>query len=229
MTWWESIIETSYQSQKQTRSEFDRQLHRLEQDSLRMGALVENSFLLAHAALFERDLQAAIRIDAQDKQVDQIYRQIELDCINLIALQSPVARDLRLLSALMQLIRDIERIGDYAENLGEIAIKLFPYPPPPYLDELQVMSNRCRAMLAMSLEALSNLDYEIGLQIKAKDDAVDYDYKHIYDLLASQRSSGEPIEPIMLMVLAIHHLERMADHATNVGIRVAYIVTGKLG
>jgi len=220
---------TSYQSQRRTRSEFERQMHRLEQDSLRMGALVENSFLLAHAALFERDIESATRIDAQDRQIDQIYRQIEIDCIQLITLQSPVARDLRLLSALMQLIRDIERIGDYAENLGDIAIKLFPYPPSPYLGELQVMSNRCRAMLAMSLEALANLDENIGLEIKEKDDAVDNDYQHIYDLLASQKSLGEPIEPVMLMVLAIHHLERMADHAANVGQRVAYIVTGKLG
>ncbi|ELS33894.1 MULTISPECIES: phosphate signaling complex protein PhoU [Pseudanabaena] len=223
------MTETLSQSQKRTRSEFERQLHRLEQDSLRMGALVENSFLLAHAALFERDLESATRIDAQDRQIDQIYRQIETDCIELITLQSPVARDIRLLSAVMQLIRDIERIGDYAENLGEIAIKLFPYPPSPYLGELEVMSNRCRAMLAMSLEALANLDENIGLQIKAKDDAVDYDYQHIYNLLAHQKCFGEQTEPVMLMVLAIHHLERMADHATNVGLRVAYIVTGKLG
>ena len=223
------MLDTSYQSQRRTRSEFERQMHRLEQDSLRMGALVENSFLLAHAALFERDIESATRIDAQDRQIDQIYRQIEIDCIQLITLQSPVARDLRLLSALMQLIRDIERIGDYAENLGDIAIKLFPYPPSPYLGELQVMSNRCRAMLAMSLEALANLDENIGLEIKEKDDAVDNDYQHIYDLLASQKSLGEPIEPVMLMVLAIHHLERMADHAANVGQRVAYIVTGKIG
>ncbi len=224
------MLETSYQGQKRTRSSFERQLNSLEQDTLRMGALVENSFLLAHAALFNRDLDSAIRIDAQDRQVDQIYRQIEIDCINLIALQSPVARDLRLLSALMQLIRDIERIGDYAENLGDIAIKLFTYSPSPYLSELEVMSNRCRAMLAMSLEALANLDENIGLQIKAKDDAVDEDYKQIYNLLASQRLfGGEPMEPVMLMTLAIHHLERMADHAANVGLRVAYIVTGKLG
>ncbi len=223
------MTETSYQSQKRTRGEFERQMHRLEQDSLRMGALVENSFLLAHAALFERDLESATRIDAQDRQIDQIYRQVEFDCIQLITLQSPVARDVRLLSALMQLIRDIERIGDYAENLGDIAIKLFPYPPLPYLGELEIMSNRCRAMLAMSLEALANLDENIGLEIKEKDDAVDNDYQHIYDLLAAQKSLGEPIEPVMLMVLAIHHLERMADHATNVGLRVAYIVTGKLG
>ncbi|MBD2150138.1 phosphate signaling complex protein PhoU [Pseudanabaena sp. FACHB-1277] len=221
------MVDTSYTGQRRTRSEFERQLQRLEQDTLRMGALVENSFLKAHAALFERDLESAALIDAQEEQIDQLYRQIESDCISLITLQSPVARDLRLLSALMQLIRDIERIGDYAENLGEIAIKLFPYPASPYLSELQVMSNRCRAMLAMSLEALANLDANIGIQIKAKDDAVDHDYKHIYNLLASQRIYGEPMEPVMLMVLAIHHLERMADHATNVGLRVAYIVTGK--
>jgi phosphate transport system protein len=224
------MLETSNQGQKRTRSEFERQLNRLEQDTLRMGALVENSFLLAHAALFERDLESATRIDAQDRQIDQIYRQIEIGCISLIALQAPVARDLRLLSALMQLIRDIERIGDYAENLGDIAIKLFTYPPSPYLSELEVMSNRCRAMLAMSMEALSNLDENIGLQIKEKDDAVDEDYMQIYNLLAAQRLfGGEPMEPVMLMTLAIHHLERMADHATNVGLRVAYIVTGKLG
>ena len=223
------MVETPYQTHKHTRSAFERELQRVEQDTLRMGALVENSFLLAHAALFERDLDSATRIKAQDQQIDQIYRQIELDCINLIALQSPVARDLRLLSALMQLVRDIERIGDYAENLGEIAIKLSSYHPSRYLGELEVMSNRCRAMLAMSLEALANLDENIGLQIKAKDDAVDDDYKNIYNLLAAQRLFGEPMEPVMLMVLAIHHLERMADHATNVGQRVAYIVTGKLG
>ncbi|MFN9649921.1 MAG: phosphate signaling complex PhoU family protein, partial [Pseudanabaena sp.] len=101
--------------------------------------------------------------------------------------------------------------------------------PSPYLCELQTMSNRCRAMLAMSLEALANLDENIGLEIKAKDDVVDYDYQNIYNLLSSQRVFGEPMEPVMLMVLAIHHLERMADHATNVGLRVAYIVTGKIG
>jgi phosphate transport system protein len=224
------MIETTDQVQKRTRSSFEKQLNRLEQDTLRMGALVENSFLLAHAALFSRDIESAIRIDAQDRQIDQIYRQIEMDCISLMALQSPVARDLRILCALMQLIRDLERIGDYAENLGDIAIKLFHYAPATHLSELQVMSNRCRAMLAMSLEALANLDENIGLQIKEKDDAVDEDYKQIYGLLASQKLLGnEPMEPLMLMTLAIHHLERMADHATNVGLRVAYIVTGKLG
>lgn len=210
-----------------TRKNFDRQMRELEQDALRMGALVENSCLLAHRALFERDLEAATKIDAQDKEIDRFYRQIELGCIDLIALQAPVSRDLRLLTALIHMVRDLERIGDYAENLGEIAIKLFPYSVPPHMDRLQVMFTRCQAMLALSLGAVSNLDAEEGLDIKAKDDAVDDDYDSLYNLLARQTNVGTSLEPVMLMVLAIHHLERMADHATNIGKRVSYVVTGK--
>ncbi len=221
------MLELSSEGRQPTRAHFERQLLRIEQDVLRMGALVESSFWLAHSALFNRDLESALQIKPQDKQIDQLYRQIELECINLIALQSPVSRDLRLLSALMHLIRDLERIGDYAENLGEIAVKLFSYPIPPGMEQLQVMSNRCRAMLAMSLSALSNFDAQLGLEVKSKDDAVDSDYESIYYLLTKQQSSPMSLEPTMLLVLAIHHLERMADHATNIGKRVSYIVTGQ--
>jgi len=210
-----------------TRTNFERQLKRIQQDVLRMGALVENSFLLARQALFERDLEAPDQISVQDKKIDQFYRRIEQDCVTLIALQAPVAQDLRLLSAIMQLVRDLERIGDYAEDLGEIAIRLFPYPPPPYMGQVQMMFDRSRAMLAMSLIALSDMDAESGLAIKIKDDAVDLDYETLYDQLALQRDVPGVIEPIVLVILTIRHLERMADHATNIGKRVAYIVTGQ--
>lgn len=212
---------------KPTRMEFERQIRRVQRDVLRMGALVENSCWLARRSLFDRDLEAAQQIVMQDKQIDQLYRQIELDCVNLIALQTPVTQDLRLLSALMQLIRDLERIGDYAEDLGEIAVKLFPYPVHSCMDDVQVMLDRCRAMLAMGLVALSDLDAESGLDIKIKDDAVDSDYETLYNLLAHQTDVKGTIEPIVLLVLVIRHLERMADHATNIGKRVAYIVTGQ--
>ena len=215
------------ESSRPTRIQFERQIRRVQRDVLRMGALVENSCWLARQSLFERDLEAAHQIAIQDKQIDQLYRQIELDCVELISLQTPVSQDLRLLSALMQLIRDIERIGDYAEDLGEIAIKLFPYPVHSCMDDVQIMLDRCRAMLAMSLVALSDLDAESGLDIKIKDDAVDSDYKTLYDLLAHQTDVKGSIEPIVLLVLVIRHLERMADHATNIGKRVAYIVTGQ--
>ncbi|UIE40632.1 phosphate signaling complex protein PhoU [Leptodesmis sichuanensis A121] len=210
-----------------TRTQFERQIKRLQRDVLRMGALVENSFWLARQALFERDLEAPAQITAQEKQIDHLYRKIEQDCVTLIALQSPVAQDLRLLSALMQLVRDLERIGDYAEDLGEIALQLFSYPTPFYMNQIKLMCDRCRAMLALSLAALSDLDADSGLAVKVRDDAVDLDYKTLYQLLAQQRDIQGVVEPIVLLVLIIRYLERMADHATNIGKRVAYIVTGK--
>ncbi|NET36250.1 MAG: phosphate signaling complex protein PhoU [Cyanothece sp. SIO1E1] len=215
------------ESPKPIRTNFERQLRRLQRDVLRMGALVENSCLLARQALFDRDLEAAQKIGVQDKQIDQFYRQIELDCVNLLALQSPVTQDLRLISAFMQLVRDLERIGDYAQDLGEVAVKLFPYPVPACMGQVQMMTDRCRAMVAMSLAALSNLDAQAGLDIKVKDDAVDADYEMLYNLLAQQNNLEGIAEPTVLLVLVIRYLERMADHATNIGNRVAYIVTGQ--
>jgi len=194
-----------------------------------MGALVENSCWLARQSLFERNLNAAEQIGPQDKRIDRYYRQIELDCVSLMTLQSPVSKDLRLLSAFMQLVRDLERIGDYAQDLGEVAVKLFPYPVHPYMTQIRVMMDRCRSMVAMSLAALSNLDAETGLAIKVKDDAVDDDYDTLYELLAQQSNIVGVVEPTVLMVLIIRYLERMADHATNIGGRVAYIVTGQRG
>lgn len=215
-------------SPKPTRLEFERQLRRLQRDVLRMGALVEQSCVLARQALFERSLESANQLAHHDKQIDQFYKAIELNCINLLALQSPVTQDLRFLSAIMQLVRDLERIGDYAEDLGEIAIKLFPYAVHPCMDQVEAMLDRCRAMLAMALVALSNLDAESGLEMKLKDDAVDTDYETLYNLLVSPAgNAGESIEPVVLLVLVIRHLERIADHATNIGKRVAYIVTGQ--
>ena len=195
--------------------------------SLRMGALVESSCLLAREALCERNLEAAQQLAIHDKKIDQFYRQIELDCNELLNLQAPVSQELRLISALMQMVRDLERIGDYAKDLGEVAIKLFPYPVHSCMGRVQIMLDRCRSMVAMSLMSLSSLDAEAGLEVKVKDDMVDTDYEELYNLLVHQSGGQEVIEPIVLLVLAIRYLERMADHATNIGKRVAYVVTGE--
>jgi phosphate transport system protein len=192
-----------------------------------MGALVENSCVFAREALCDRNLDAAQKLKAHDKQVDQFYRQIELDCMHLFTLQSPGAEELRRIGAFMQMVRDLERIGDYAEDIGEVAIKLFPYPVHPLMGRVQTMLDRCRSMVAMSLLSVSNLDAESGLEIKQKDDAIDTDYDELYALLAHQTDLVGSVEPTVLLVLAIRYLERIADHATNIGKRVAYVVTGE--
>lgn len=209
------------------RPHFERRLRRLEQDILRMGALVEHSFRLSHQSLFDRDLVAAEKISSLEKKIDHFYRHIELECAALITLEAPVAKDLRLLSAFMQLVRDLERIGDYAEDLAEIAIKIFPYPPHRCIPEIELMSHHAQAMLSASLVALADLDAVAGRAVKRLDDTVDTAYKTLYQTLATERDIKGVVEPIILLALVIRHLERMADHATNIGQRVAYIVTGQ--
>lgn len=207
--------------------QLSREIRRLERDVLRMGALVEQSFRLSHQALFTRNLTVAEELPLLDKQIDRFYRQIEADCAAIMTQLEPTSRDLRCLSAFMQLVRDLERIGDYAKDLADIAVKIFPYTPHPCLPEIAVMSHHAQAMLATSLVALADFDEVGGRDIKRLDDAVDNAYERLYQTLAHQRDVQGVIEPILLLVLVIRCLERMADHATNIGQRVAYIVTGQ--
>ncbi len=192
-----------------------------------MGALVEDSCLLARSALCSRDLEAARKIPIQDKQIDALYRQIEVDCTNLLSLEAPVTQDLRLVSAFMQMVRDLERIGDYTKSISNSAIKLFPHPVHDCMGEIETMSDRCRSMVALCLRSLSELDPDAGRSIKQKDDVVDDDYERLYKRLVNTPCDSGSVEPIVLLVLVIRALERIADHATNVGKRVTYVVTGE--
>lgn len=208
-----------------SRSYFDRYLKQIEQKVLRMGALVEKSLRLSHQALFKQDLEVIEQINALDQQIDQYYRQIESDCTTLMTLQAPVSSDLRVISAFMQLVRDLERIGDYAQNLAEFSMKLFPYTPHPSLSEVANMSHQVQTMLAASLGALADLDATAGKRVNTMDDQVDQDFERLYNKLAKTENQSI-VEPILLLGLAIQHLERMGDHAKNIGKRVAYIVNG---
>ncbi len=205
---------------------FRRALKELEQDVLRMGTLVEDSFRLSHRALFEQNFDAIEKVSLLDKRIDRYYRQIENECSRLMSMQSPVAQDLRFLSAYMQLVRDLERIGDYSKDLAEIAVRSFAYLPLDCLKEIEQMSLHAQLMLARSLVGLADLDSEIGNQLKTLDDTVDDAYSRIYNNLAFQQDIQGYVEPILLMGLTIRYLERMADHATNIGKRVSFIVNG---
>ncbi|WP_373541463.1 phosphate signaling complex protein PhoU [Chamaesiphon sp.] len=206
--------------------QFKHRSRRLEQDLLLMGALVEQSFRLAHSSIFQREIGVAEQIPKIDRKIDRFYHQIEIECAELMTIASPVAQDLRRLSAFMQLVRDLERIGDYAKDLGEISLKLFPYPAHPCMPAIEQMSHHARSMLESSLAALTNLDGTAGPTIHKLDDRVDRAYEDIYQTLASQTQIQGSIEPTILLALTIRHLERMADHATNIAYRVTFIVTG---
>ncbi len=208
------------------RTYLERSLRQMQQDVLRMGALVEQSFRLSHRCLFDRDLEVVATVTSLESRIDRYYRQIEMDCATLMTLQAPVAQDLRFLSALMQLVRDLERIGDYAQDITEMALKLVKYPPHECMSQVESMSQQTQLMLATSLVALADLDADVGASVKELDDVVDDAYEKLYNLLAYQENVPGVVEPILLMGLIVRHLERMADHATNIGKRVVYIVTG---
>lgn len=216
-----------YPELNENHTHFQQGLRRLGRDVLRMGALVESSFRFSHQAMFVQNLEAATEISLLDQKIDRYYRKIELECSTLLTQSVPEAQDLRIVSAFMQLVRDLERIGDYAEDLAEISIKLLPYTPHPCLHQIEVMSNNAQAMLALSLVALSDLDAGAAKTVKELDDQVDSAYDEVYQTLAQQKGIQGSVEPLLLLVLAIRCLERMADHATNIGQRVAYIVTGQ--
>ncbi|WP_036481835.1 phosphate signaling complex protein PhoU [Myxosarcina sp. GI1] len=215
------------QANRSDSNQLERSLKRVQQDVLRMGALVEESLRLSHQCLFQRHLEAAKKITYLEKRIDAYYRQIELDCAALMTLQAPVAQDLRLLSAFMQLVRDLERIGDYAQDISEMTLKLVKYPPHDSLKEIELMSEHVQFMLATSLVALADLDATAGKRVKDLDDTVDDAYENLYEVLAYQKDIQGVVEPFLLLALIARHLERMADHATNIGQRVSYIVTGQ--
>ncbi|MGB2926151.1 MAG: phosphate signaling complex protein PhoU [Limnothrix sp.] len=214
-------------SSQKEKTHFERSLQRLEQEVLRMGALVEESCRLGHNCLFKDDLTAVETVIKLDKEIDRYYRKIETDCAAMLALKAPVGQDCRLVSAFMQLVRDLERIGDYAQNLAEMSMKLVPYPTHIWMAEMEDMSLHAQLMLSTSLVALAELDPKAGGSVKKLDDRIDDDYARLYQRLATQQNVPGVLEPFLLMTLIIRDLERMADHATNIAQRVTYIITGQ--
>jgi phosphate transport system protein len=208
-------------------SSFQKKIRALEQDILRMGSLVEKSCRLSHEAMFGRNLAALKEIDAIDREVDIFYRRIDVESAQLMAIASPAAKDLRILNAFIQMVRDLERVGDYAEDLGDLAVKMFPYPVHECMPELEKMSTIARTMLAKSLVAVAELDGNACNSLENLDDQVDASYEFIYERLAAQHNYHGSLEPVMLLTLSIRCLERMADHANNVARRVNYIITGQ--
>lgn len=195
-----------------------------------MGILVGNSCRLAHEALFNGNLAAIDNIIRLDEEIDKFYRQIDGQSVQLMSIASPVAQDLRLLSAFIQIVRDLERIGDYAEDISQMAGKLFRYPEhreDPCMLPMAQMSKKTQLMLDKSLTAITDLDRQAYQEINQLDDAVDQAYNQIYQILATRKNVQGSLEPVILLALSSRHLERMADHANNVARRIRYVVSGK--
>ena len=195
---------------------------------LTMSGEAEAALRLAVEALLERSLEKAAQVIAGDKVIDGMEVGIEEDCIDLLALQQPMARDLRMLVAAIKIANDLERVGDHAVNLAQSAERLErsrPIAPEP---EIVEMARLAREMLSDALEAFVRGDAAAGREICLRDDKVDALNRSVFRiLLTHMMEDPHVIGAAMELFLVSRNLERVADLATNIAEDVVFLVEGK--
>ena len=206
-----------------------RDLDNLQRDILSLAGLVEATIHKALRALIERNVKLAQEVVAGDGQIDDEENHIDEECLKMLALHQPVAIDLRRITAAMMLIVDLERMGDLAEDIAERAIHLAKCPQLPIPERLQRMTDLTTTMVRQSLDAFVNLDVHQARIVHRLDDEVDrYNEQIIQELIEAMKRSPELVEPGLSMFSATRHLERIADHATNIAEDVIYLVEGEI-
>jgi len=195
---------------------------------LTMSGEAEAALRLAVEALLERNLEKAAQVIAGDKVIDTMEVGIEEDCIDLLALQQPMARDLRMLVAAIKIANDLERVGDHAVNLAQSAERLEQARPIAPEPEIVEMARLAREMLSDSLEAFVRGDAAAGREICRRDDKVDALNRSVFRiLLTHMMEDPHVIGAAMELFLVSRNLERVADLATNIAEDVVFLVEGK--
>ncbi|MDP2917108.1 MAG: phosphate signaling complex protein PhoU [Dehalococcoidia bacterium] len=211
------------------RTIFERLLHELQDDVLAMGSMVEKAIYRSMDALKNRDLELAEQVINDDILINRKRFEIEEKSIQLIATQQPMASDLRIIIAVLNIIVDLERIGDHAEGVAKIVIMIGDQPPLKPLIDLPRMAEKTGSMLRRCLEAFINRDAEAARKICAEDDDVDALYNQVFrELVSFMSEDPRTITRATRLLWVAHNLERSADRVTNIGERVVYVVTGKL-
>ena len=212
------------------RESFERQLKLVLDQVLVLGSMVDQAVLESLSALKRRDLVAAHRIFEADMQINEKRYAIESSCVTLIATQQPMARDVRFLAAILEIITELERIGDYAKGICKINLLLSDEPVDQViLVELEQMAKLGLDMLRRSLDAFVTCDTDIARAIPDEDEAVDKMYNQIYRKLVQQMiTDTTSVDRANHMMWAAHNLERMADRVTNICERIVYVATGEI-
>jgi phosphate transport system protein len=207
----------------------ERDLEELHQDILELAAAVEEAICKAIRALQEGDADLARQVIAGDDAIDRQDNRIEEECLKMLALHQPVAGDLRRIAAVLKINTDLERMADLAVDIAERALRLAELPSIPIPEKLQHMTDLTTSMVRRSLAAFINLDTHEARAVCRLDDEVDRSNVEIIQvLLQAMRSSPEMIEPALSLFSATRHLERIADHATNIAEDVIYLVEGEI-
>ncbi len=207
---------------------FHEELSHVKVRLLTMSGEAEAALGLAVEALLERDSEKAQRVIKGDRVVDAMEIEIEEQCVSLLALQQPMARDLRMLTSALKIANDLERVGDHAVNIAQSADRLAQSRPIAPEPELIEMARLTRLMLSDALEAFIRGDAESGREICRRDDKVDALHRSVFRiLLTHMMEDPHMISAGMELFLVSRNLERVADLATNIAEDVVFLVEGK--
>jgi phosphate transport system protein len=207
---------------------FETEMQALKNRLLSMGAMVEERVQHAVLALMERNSATAERIIAGDEEVNELQIEVDDRCLKLLALQQPMASDLRLITAAMKINADLERIGDQAVNIAENSLKLMANAPLKPIIDLPRMAEIAEGMTRDSLDAFVRKDAALARAVLARDDEVDQLKDHIFRvLLTYMMADPGTIERALSLILVSRNLERIADHATNIAEDVIFVVEAK--
>jgi phosphate transport system protein len=212
-----------------SRELFDKKLLEIKHNVLRMGTLVERVVDMSVTALKEQKLELAEMVNIEDNKIDKLDWEIENQCIALIALQQPLAKDLRIIASAMKVITDLERMGDNAVNIAKITLEFGKDPLFKPLVDIPIMSEIVQNMVKLSLDAFLNEDIELAEKVARMDEEVDRLYEKIlHDILSIMiENSTVTVQATKLMFVG-RYLERIADHTTNICERIIYMVTGEI-
>lgn len=210
------------------REHLEQQLTRLNHDLIKMGAMVETIIDKAVTSLKNQDLELAKSIYTEDDAIDEMELKIEKDCLNLIALQQPMAKDLRRIASALKIITDLERIGDHAVNIAKITLEIGNESLMKPLIDIPKMAEIAQNMIKLSLDAFVNQDIEIAKRAAEMDEEVDKLYDTVINEVFQyiQKDSKFLNQGIKLLFVG-RYLERVADHTTNICERIIYMVTGE--
>ena len=210
------------------RNKFDKELDLLNNELIEMGNLIESAIKTAVTALEEQDIELAKRIVENDKEVDNMERDIERRCLKLLLQQQPVAKDLRLISSALKMITDMERIGDQASNISEIAIRL---AKERYIKELIHIPQMAQATIKMvkdSIDSFVRKDLELAKEVIFYDDKVD----ELFDIIKNElidivREDRNSKEQVIDLLMTAKYFERIGDHAVNIAEWVYFAIKGE--
>jgi phosphate transport system protein len=206
-----------------------RELEAIKKRVMSLGTLVEERVRMAVRAIEDRDPVIAEAILRSDYEIDEMEVEVEEECLKILALHQPVAVDLRFLIAVIKINNDLERIGDEAVNIGQRVISIAKRGHDEVIFDYALMAAKAETMLTMSLDALVNIDVELALKVMPLDDAVDAMKAEAYERIkAAIKATPDKVGALINQLLVSRHLERIADHATNIAEEVVYMIEGEI-